>query len=117
MFALAKQGIALIPTTNKKATVDFLYTAAKQEQLVEKRAPTLHPMKKIETIAEAQLYLVASLPNIGHEKAQAILKSYETPLNALINVDGWAKDVHGLGPIISRKAREILHSPFKEQTK
>jgi len=114
MFALAKQGIALVHTTNWKETVDFLYTAAKQEQIVEKRIPAVHAAKKTETLADAQLYFVASLPNIGREKALAILKSYDTPMNALINVDGWTKEVHGLGPIISRKVKKVLNTPFKE---
>jgi len=114
MFALARQGIALVHTTNYKETVDFLYTAAKQEQIVEKRIPVVHAAKKTETLADAQLYFVASLPNIGREKALAILKSYQTPMNALINVDGWAKEVHGLGPVITKKVKKILNTPFKE---
>lgn len=114
MFALARQGIALVHTTNYKETVDFLYTAAKQEQIVEKRIPVVHAAKKTETLADAQLYFVASLPNIGREKALAILKSYQTPMNALINVDGWAKEVHGLGPVISKKVKKILNTPFRE---
>ncbi len=115
MFALARQGVALVHTTNWKETVDFLYTAARQEQIVDRRVPVvLHPAKKVDTVSEAQLYFVASLPNVGREKALAILKCYETPLNALINVDGWAKDVHGLGPIISKKVREVLNTPFRE---
>ncbi len=114
MFALAKQGIVLVHTTNWRETVDFLYTAARQEQIVEKRVPAVHSAKKTDTLADAQLYFVASLPNIGREKALAILKSYETPMNALINVDGWTKEVHGLGPIISRKVKKVLNTPFKE---
>lgn len=114
MFALARQGIALVHTMNWKETVDFLYTAAKQEQIVEKRVPAVHAAKKTDTLADAQLYFVASLPNIGREKALAILKSYETPMNALINVDGWTKEVYGLGPIISRKVKKVLNVPFKE---
>lgn len=114
MFALARQGIALVHTTNHRETVDFLYTAARQEQIVEKRAPVVHAAKKTDTLAEMQLYFVASLPNIGHEKALAVLKSYQTPMNALLNVDEWAKQVHGLGPVISRKTHAVLHTPFKE---
>ena len=114
MFALARQGIALVHTTNQKESVDFLYTAARQEQIVEKRAPVVHAAKKTETLVDAQLYFIASLPNIGREKALAILKSYTTPLSALLNVDGWAKDVHGLGPVISKKVQAVLHTPFKE---
>ena len=114
MFNLAKNGIAMVNTTSYKETVDFLYVAAKQEQIVEKRAPTVHPFKKMDTLADAQMYFVASLPNIGREKAMAILESYKTPLNALINVDDWTKTVYGLGPIISNKVKEVLNTPFGE---
>jgi len=114
MFNLAKNGIALVNTTSYKETIDFLYVAAKQEQIIEKRTPTVHPFKKTETLSDAQVYFVASLPSIGKEKATAILKSYQTPLNALINVDDWSKTVHGLGPVISNKVKEVLNTPFRK---
>jgi ERCC4-type nuclease len=114
MFNLAKNGIAMVNTTSYKETVDFLYVAAKQEQIVEKRTPTVHAFKKVDTLADAQLYFVASLPNIGREKAVAVLEAYQTPLNALINVDDWAKTVHGLGPVISNKVKEVISTPFRE---
>ena len=113
MFNLAKNGIAMINTTSYKETIDFLYIAARQEQIVEKRVPIVHPIKKVETVSDAQIFFLASLPNIGREKALAILKSYQTPLNALINVDSWPKTVYGLGPKISSKVKEVLNTPFK----
>ncbi len=114
MFNLARNGIAIINTASYKETVDFLYVAARQEQIIEKRTPTVHPFKKVDTIADAQLYFVASLPNVGREKALSILKCYQTPLNAMINVDGWSEAVYGLGPKISSKAKEVLNTPFTE---
>ncbi len=114
MFALAKQGIYMIHTNSYKETIDFLYTAAKQEQIVEKRIPVVHPVKKLETLTEAQIFFLASLPNIGREKAIALLKSYQAPLNALINVDRWSKDVHGLGPKITRKVKQVIHEPYEK---
>jgi len=114
MFALAKQGIFMIHTTNHRETVDFLYTAAKQEQIVEKRIPIVHAVKKHETLADAQIFFLASLPNIGREKATALLNSYQTPLNALLNLDLWTKAVHGLGPKITKKVRQVIHTPYKE---
>ncbi len=113
MFALAKQGILMIHTTNQKETTDFLYIAARQEQIVEKRAPVVHPVKKLDSLNDAQIFFMASLPNVGREKAIAILNSYQSPLNALVNVDSWARDVHGLGPKITEKVRQVLHSPYK----
>jgi ERCC4-type nuclease len=115
MFNLAKNGIAIVNTASQKETIDFLYVAARQEQIVEKRAPVVHAFKKCDTLADAQVYFVASLPNIGREKAETLLNSYQTPLNALINVDDWSKTVHGLGPVITNRVKEVLATPFKEQ--
>ena len=114
MFSLAKQGINLIHTNSYKETVDFLYTAAKQEQIVEKRSPVVHPVKKHESLADAQLFFMASLPNIGREKAVSILNSYLCPLNALNNVDRWQKDVHGLGPKITKKVKDVIYKTYEE---
>ena len=50
MFNLAKNGIAFINTKSYKETVDFLYVAAKQEQVIEKRKPTIHSFKKTEKL-------------------------------------------------------------------
>ncbi|MCW4009295.1 MAG: hypothetical protein NWF05_01575 [Candidatus Bathyarchaeota archaeon] len=115
MFNLAKNGVALINTANQKETVDFLYVAARQEQIVEKRSPTVHAFKNYDTVSEAQLYFLASLPNVGREKATAVLQSYQTPQNALINVDDWGKTVNGLGPIITNKVKQVLTTPYREQ--
>jgi len=113
MFNLAKNGIAIINTKSYKESIDFLYVAARQEQIMEKRAPIVHAFKKTDTLSDAQVFLVASLPSIGREKAVALLKSYQTPLNAFINVDDWPKNVHGLGPIISNKVKVVLSTPYK----
>ena len=115
MFALAKSGISLIQTTRYQDTVNFLYVASRQEQIVEKRRPTVHPFKKVETTSEAQIFLLSSLPNIGREKAVSILKSYSTPLDAFNNVDRWAKDVKGLGPRITKRCKEVLSTPYVEE--
>ena len=112
MFNLAKNGIAIVNTASQKETVDFLYTAAKQEQIVEKRSAVVHAFKKCDTLSDSQVYFIASLPSIGREKATAILESYQTPLNALINVDDWEKAVHGLGPVITNRVKDVLSIPY-----
>jgi Fanconi anemia group M protein len=114
MFNLAKNGIAIVNTGSYKETVDFLYTAAKQEQIVEKRTPLVHANKKCASLSEAQIYFIASLPSIGYEKATALLDTYQTPVNALINVEQWSKTVNGLGPVITNKVKAVLSTPYKE---
>ncbi len=117
MFNLAKNGVAMVNTASQKETVDFLYVAARQEQIVEKRQPTVHAFKHNDTLSDAQVYFIASLPNIGREKATALLQSYQTPQNALINVDDWIKTVNGLGPVITNRIRDVLSTPYKETEK
>jgi ERCC4-type nuclease len=117
MFNLAKNGIPTVNTASQKETIDFLYTAAKQEQIVEKRSPTVHAFKHNETTQDSQVYFVASLPNIGREKAVALLQSYQTPMNALINVDDWSKTVDGLGPVITSKVKDVLNTMYREGEK
>jgi Fanconi anemia group M protein len=114
MFNLAKNGIPMVNTASQKETVEFLYVAARQEQIVEKRSPTVHAFKNYDTLSESQVYLIASLPNVGREKATAILQSYQTPQNAFINVDDWGKTVDGLGPVITNRVKEVLTTPYKE---
>ena len=114
MFALAKQGINLMHTNSYKETVDFLYTAAKQEQIVKKRHPVVHPVKKHVTLADAQIFFMASLPNIGREKAVSLLNAYQCPLNALINIDQWLREVNGLGPKITKKVKDVIHTTYEE---
>jgi ERCC4-type nuclease len=113
MFNLAKNGIAIVNTATQKETIDFLYTAARQEQVIEKRSAVVHAFKKCDTLSDTQVYFVASLPSIGREKATAILESYQTPMNALINVDEWEKAVHGLGPVITNRVKDVLSMPYK----
>ena len=115
IFNLAKNGIAIVNTASQKETIDFLYTAARQEQIVEKRSAIVHAFKKCDTLSDAQVYFIASLPSIGREKSTAILDSYQTPLNALINVDDWEKTVHGLGPVITNRVKDVLSIPYKNK--
>ena len=117
MFAIAKEGINLMHTNSYKETVDFLYTAAKQEQIIKKRAPAVHPVKKHESLAHSQIFFMASLPNIGREKAELILNTYQCPLNALNNVDRWQNDVHGLGPKITKKVKKVIHETYTNSEK
>ena len=60
---------------------------------------------------------MASLPNIGREKAVSLLNTYQCPLNALNNVDRWQNDVHGLGPKITKKVKQVIHDAYSESEK
>ena len=115
LFALAKNGVAVVPTLNYKESADFIITACKQEQLAERRSPKVHPVKRFESVSEAQVYFLASLPNIGREKALALLRAYGTPMRALEKVDMWSRELRGFGPKIVEKVRAVLRTPYGGQ--
>jgi len=115
LFALAKNGIAVVPTLNHKESADFLITACKQEQLVERRVPKVHPAKKFESLVDAQIFFLASLPSVGREKALALLRAYGTPMRALERVDMWARELKGFGPKIVEKVKSVLNTPYREE--
>ena len=111
LFFLARNGIPIVPTADWMGTVDLIYTAARQEQLVEKRKAAVRPLKRIKTLEEAQLYLMCGIPLIGGEKAKALLGRFESPLNAFIHIEEW-DDVKGIGKKIKGQAKKVLATPF-----
>jgi ERCC4-type nuclease len=77
----------------------------------------VHPIKPTETLQDQQIFFLASLPNIGREKATSLLNAYQTPINALLSVDNWKKNAYGLGPIITEKVKQVLNTPYQAQPK
>lgn len=62
LFNLAKNEIAIVNTTCYKDAVDFLHIAVRQEQIVEKRISTVHPVKKCETLGRCPNLLCRKPP-------------------------------------------------------
>ncbi|MCK4243563.1 hypothetical protein KAX03_01695 [Candidatus Bathyarchaeota archaeon] len=112
IFFLAKEGISVVSTSNWNETVEFIYTAAKQEQLIDKRRTTVRPLKKVTTLEEAQLYIMCGVPLIGREKAKALLSRFGSPLNAFLNLENW-DSVKGIGKKIKKQAKKVLATPFR----
>ena len=116
LASLARGGIAVVPTTDKLSTARLIYLIARQEQS-EGRRPGAKVVKKFESVEERQLALLCSLPGIGRERAEAILKVYKTPLNALNSFRNWAKRVKGIGTETVKKVEEVLTAPFNQEKK
>lgn len=57
-----------------------------------------------------QLDVLMSFPQIGEQKALAILEKYDTLEDALAHIDDW-KDIKGIGKKIVSLAKEVLTSP------
>jgi len=112
MFALAKNGISIMPTINRHETVIALCTMAKAEQTETGSYPKVHPMKRTKTVKESQVFLIASLPFMGKIRAVSVLEDCKTPLYALNHVDDW-KVLKELGQKRSQVIKTVLETPYQ----
>jgi len=115
LAAVARSGVAVIPTPSCEETAKLLYFMARQEQVEEKKAPSVRPVKKFSSLEEEQIFFLAGLPQIGRERAISILKAFGNPLNALNNYRLWSKRVEGIGESIVRRVEEVLTKDFKKE--
>ena len=109
MFNFAKNGIAIVNTSNQKETVDFLYTAARQEQIVEKRSAVVHALRNVipSRMRRCILLRVCQVLAVRRQRRFWILTRLR--LMRLINVDDWEKAVHGLGPVITNRVKDVIN--------
>ncbi|RLE67167.1 MAG: hypothetical protein DRJ47_00490 [Thermoprotei archaeon] len=117
LATLARSGIPVVPTRGKDETARFLFFAARQEQRKEGGGFEVKVVKKARSIREFQLLMISSLPSIGREKAEAILKTFQTPLNALNNFRAWKRRIKGIGVETERRIEKVLLTPFTDEEK
>ena len=113
LASIARMGISIIPSPSPSATARLIVSLAKQERKTEQQIRIRPKTVKKGDISEEQIFFMCGLPMIGRERAEAILRVYRTPLEALKRVDGWPKRVEGIGETIVKRVKEILETPFK----
>jgi len=104
------EGIKIIPSGSAYDTADLLhfwatYAEEREKQILIKRKP------KTEDDFLNQIFVVASLPGIGGKQAEALLKTFGTPLHvfsAFLKYDSDNFPVEGLGEIKLAKIKEVL---------
>ena len=99
-------------TKSPSATADLLFALACHEQLSKNRLISVYAKKKAHTIAEQQLAVVESLPNVGPTLARALLSYFDTvenvmsaPESELVEVVG-KKKAGALRKMISTRYRK-----------
>jgi ERCC4-type nuclease len=112
LFSLAHQGISIIPTSSWKETIDFLYVAARQEQVIEKREPAIRRIKKAESLADKQLYLIAGLPRINNTRGEDLLDHFKTPRRIFSATKDELLDIRGIGEGIATAITEVLDAQY-----
>jgi Fanconi anemia group M protein len=103
-------GVPIIQTKNFRETAALLATIAKREQSKD-REFALHTRKPL-TLEEQQEYLVSSMPSIGPNIAQDLLKHFKTIKNLVNSTEQELQKVPKVGPTITKKLKELFEKEY-----
>jgi ERCC4-type nuclease len=113
LASIARMGVSVLPSPSPSATARLIASLARQERKTEQQVRVRVKLTKREDVSEEQIFFMCGLPMIGRERAEAILRVYRTPIEALKRVDGWSRMVDGIGETIVKRVKEVLETPFK----
>ena len=113
LFALAQNGIPLVPTIDYKDTALFLVVGAKQLANEAKIPAIIRHRTKTESTSEQQLYLVAGLPHVGPVLSNNLLRYFGTPRRVLRATQEELTEVTDIGPKIAQDIMTVLDTPYR----
>jgi len=116
LFALAQNGVPLVPTIDYKDTALFLVVASKQLAKEARIPATIRHRTKTESTPEQQLYLMAGLPHVGPVLANSLLKYFGTPRRVLHATTEELMEVSDIGPKIAQDILTVLETPYNLET-
>lgn len=116
LFALAQNGVPLVPTIDYKDTAVFLVVASKQLAKGAKVRPIIRRRVKTETMAEKQLFLVTGLPNVGPVLADGLLRFFNTPKKAFEAGKEELMAVNGIGPKTAEEIVKVLETEYAPES-
>jgi len=110
---ILKFNIRILFSRDPETTAFIIYDIAKNEQEKEKKSIKTVTTRKTATIKELQIQFLASLPGIGPRRAEALLKEFGTPLEALNNLKLWSRV--GIPESTIALVRKVLTSKYGEE--
>ncbi len=111
-------GVHVAPSTNPSDTAQLIYSLAKREQRAYGRPVqvSLSKMRRArggKSLKEAQLNLIASIPGIGYELAERILRTFGSPRRFFKASPLELRRVPGMGEGRINKVAEVLDTKFE----
>ncbi len=105
LIAISEMGVRTLFTPDEEGTAYTLKALAERNRDKGVRTASV---KKGLSIKEAQIRLLTSLPGIGVKRADAILRAFGTPLNALNNVSLWPRKIDGISESVIAVIKKVL---------
>ncbi|GAB6944698.1 ERCC4 domain-containing protein [Vulcanisaeta sp. JCM 14467] len=106
---LVDMGIKVLYTPDEEGTAYVLKSLAEKAG---GRGIKAVPIKRSETIRDFQIQFLSSLPGIGPRRAEALLRTFGTPLNALNNLGQWARRVDNINESVVSLVRKVLTTKY-----
>ncbi|BDR91162.1 ERCC4 domain-containing protein [Vulcanisaeta souniana] len=113
LSTLIDMGIRVIYTPDEEGTAYIM------KSLIEKsgnKGIKAIPVKRGETIKDAQIQFLSSLPGIGPKRAEALLRVFGTPLEALNNLGQWTRRVDNINENLVGLVRKVLTTRYGEES-
>ena len=105
-------GIPVLSTPTLFNTANLLYTLANRIQRKKQDRISIQHKPRLITKKELQVYIVASLPSIGSELAERLLKHFGSVRKTFQADIPDLMKVEGVGKIKARKIKDILDEKF-----
>jgi len=109
---MADHNIAAVFTPDEKQTAIFLYSLAKKLQEEERRRVVVKHKPKTYTLRERQLLAVQSLPKVGPERAEALLKRFGSVRRVFQATKRELLSVKGLGEKTAQAIVNFLDTKY-----
>ena len=104
--------IPVLSTPTLFNTANLLYTLANRIQRKKQDRISIQHKPRLITKKELQVYIVASLPSIGSELAERLLKHFGSVRKTFQADISDLMKVEGVGKIKARKIKDILDEKF-----
>ncbi len=111
LSTLIELGLNLLYTPDEEGTA---YVIKSLSEKVGRKGIRAIPIRKGETIRDAQIQFLSSLPGIGPKRAEALLRAFGTPIDALNNLGQWTRKVNNINEGLVSIVRKVLTTKYGE---
>lgn len=108
----AEWNMSIVFTLDEKHTAYFLHSLAKKLQEEKKRKITVKHKPKVYTLRQRQLLAVQSLPHIGPERAEKLLKRFGSLRRIFTASDKELLSIEGLGKKTVEEIKRLLDTKY-----
>lgn len=109
---MTEHAISVVFTPDEEHTAMFLYALAKKQQGEEGRKIAVKHKPKMYTLRQRQLLAVQSLPRVGPERAEALLKRFGSVRRVFQATKRELLSVKGLGEKTAQAITEFLDTKY-----